>query len=192
MPSLGTVHKQAHRARECKRQRAFFGSMLVLLFLGSCVPVRALGVIERGTPAVSPSAPSWMDQAIFYEIFPRAFSPSGTLDGVTAKLDDLQTLGVNVLWLMPIHPIGKVKKLGSYGSMYAVRDYYAIDSDLGTKDDLLRFVKAAHQRHMRVILDDGTRPHGVGQRHDVAPRLLQARCQRKNSLIPMIGRTSLR
>ena len=95
-----------------------------------------------------------MDEAIFYEIFPRAFSPSGTLNGVTAKLDELQALGVNVLWLMPIHPIGKVKKLGSYGSMYAVSDYYAIDSDLGTKDDLLHLIGAAHQRHMRVILDE--------------------------------------
>lgn len=155
MPSVvGTVHKQAQRAHTCKRQCTFFGPVLVSLLLACSMPVRALGLFESDTSAVTSTAPSWMDQAIFYEIFPRAFSPSGTLNGVTARLDDLQTLGVNVLWLMPIHPIGKVKKLGSYGSMYAVRDYYAIDSDLGTKDDLLRLIKAAHQRHMRVILDE--------------------------------------
>ena len=95
-----------------------------------------------------------MDQAIFYEIFPRAFSPSGDLNGVTARLDTLQALGVNVLWLMPIHPIGKTHRMGTYGSVYAVRDYYAVNPDLGTKADLLRLVQAAHQRHMRVILDE--------------------------------------
>ena len=96
----------------------------------------------------------FLDQAIFYEIFPRAFSPAGNLQGVTAKLDQLQALGVNVLWLMPIHPIGKVKKMGSFGSVYAVSDYLAVNPDLGTKDDLLRLVQAAHARHIRVILDE--------------------------------------
>ncbi len=100
------------------------------------------------------TVPAWMDQAIFYEIFPRAFSPAGTLNGVTAKLDQLQALGVNVLWLMPIHPIGKVKKVGSYGSVYAVSDYLAVNPDLGTKDDLKHLVEAAHARQMRVILDE--------------------------------------
>lgn len=122
-------------------------------------PVRsakAPGANEARTePAwLTRNVPSWMDQAIFYEIFPRAFSPAGTLNGVTVKLDDLQKLGVNVLWLMPIHPIGKIKKMGAYGSVYAVSDYYAVDPDLGTKDDLLHLVQAAHERHMRVILDE--------------------------------------
>ncbi len=95
-----------------------------------------------------------MDQAIFYEIFPRDFSPEGTLSGVTAKLDRLQKLGVTVLWLMPIHPVGKTHRIGTYGSVYAVSDYYAIDPALGTKADLMHLVQAAHQRHMRVILDE--------------------------------------
>ena len=98
--------------------------------------------------------PSWIDQAVFYEIFLRAFFPAGTLDGVTAKLDGLQKLGVNVLWLMPIHPIGKTHRLGTYGSMYSVSDYYAIDLGLGTKADLQHLVQAAHERHMRVLLDE--------------------------------------
>ncbi|MGI4826990.1 MAG: alpha-amylase family glycosyl hydrolase [Janthinobacterium lividum] len=155
MPSvIRTVREQAQTAHKRRRQCAFIGSVLVSLFLARPTPARTLGLIKFRTPDVNPSVASWMDQAVFYEIFPRAFSPAGTLNGVTARLDDLQQLGVNVLWLMPIHPMGKVKKLGSYGSMYSVRDYYAIDSDLGTKDDLFRLVKAAHERHMRVILDE--------------------------------------
>ena len=73
---------------------------------------------------------------------------------MTAKLDDLQKLGVNVLWLMPIHPIGKTHRLGTYGSVYSVSDYFAVDPDLGTKADLTHLVQAAHAHHMRVILDE--------------------------------------
>ncbi len=54
----------------------------------------------QNTPDRAQNVPSWMDQAIFYEIFPRAFSSEGTLNGVTARLDTLQKLGVNVLWFI--------------------------------------------------------------------------------------------
>ncbi len=124
-------------------------SLLLASFLGPYTPAQTL---TDASP--SQTAPPWIDQAVFYEIFPRVFSPAGNLAGVTAGLDGLEQLGVNVLWLMPIHPIGKLHKLGTYGSMYAVSDYYAIDPALGTKDDLLHLVQAAHQRHMRVILDE--------------------------------------
>ena len=68
-------------------------------------------------------------------------------------MDDLKKLGVNVLWIMPINPNGQVKKKGTLGSPYSVRDYYAIDPAYGTKDDLKRLVSGAHQRGMKVILD---------------------------------------
>ena len=90
---------------------------------------------------------------MIYEAFPRDFSPAGDFNGVTAGLDRLQQLGVDVLWLMPIHPIGQVKRKGTLGSPYSVRDYYAINPDYGTKDDLKRLVAEAHRRHMRVIID---------------------------------------
>ena len=97
--------------------------------------------------------PAWLQSAIIYEIFPRSFSPEGNLNGVTAKLDDLQKLGVTVLWLMPIHPVGQAQKKGSNGSPYAVRDYYAVNPEYGTKEDLRRLIEETHRRHMRVILD---------------------------------------
>jgi hypothetical protein len=96
-------------------------------------------------------SPEWLKSGVIYQIFIRSFSASGDLNGVTAKLDDLRALHVNILWLMPIHPYGQVKKKGSLGSPYAVRDYYAIDSPLGTKDDLHRLVQEAHKRQMKVI-----------------------------------------
>ena len=105
--------------------------------------------------AKQPARPSpiWLKSGVIYQIFVRSFSPAGDLNGVTARLDDLHALNVNILWLMPIHPDGQVKKKGSLGSPYAVRDYYAIDPALGTKDDLHRLVQEAHNRQMKVIID---------------------------------------
>ena len=136
----------------------FFGVSRAPIVLLLLIISQALGAEPpasgQKTTVRAQVVPSWMDQAIFYEVFPRAFSSEGTLNGVTAGLDNLQKLGVNVLWLMPIHPIGKAKRLGTFGSVYAVSDYYAVDPDLGTKADLLRLVQAAHARQMRVILDE--------------------------------------
>lgn len=95
----------------------------------------------------------WVRDGVIYEIFPRVFSPEGNFKGITAQLDRLKELGVNILWLMPIHPIGQEKKKGTIGSPYAVRDYYRINPDYGTADDLKRLVSEAHRRDMKVIID---------------------------------------
>jgi glycosidase len=95
----------------------------------------------------------WVRDGVIYEIYPRAFSAEGNFKGVTARLDDLKQLGVTILWLMPIHPIGQEKKKGSIGSPYAVRDYYAINPDYGTKQDLQQLISEAHRRGMKVIID---------------------------------------
>src|SRR5579859_4845936 len=75
------------------------------------------------------TAPAWLRDGIVYEIFPRDFSATGDLNGVTARLDELKHLGVTIIWLMPIHPIGVEQRKGSYGSPYAARDYYAVNPD---------------------------------------------------------------
>jgi len=95
----------------------------------------------------------WVRDGVIYEIFPRAFSAEGNFNGITAQLDRLKDLGVTILWLMPIHPIGQEKKKGTIGSPYAVRDYYGINPDYGTKDDLKRLISEAHKRGQKVIID---------------------------------------
>ena len=95
----------------------------------------------------------WVRDGVIYEIYPRAFSQQGNLNAITARLDELKNLGVTILWLMPIHPIGQEKKKGSIGSPYAVRDYYAINPDYGTADDLKQLVREAHTRGFKVIID---------------------------------------
>jgi cyclomaltodextrinase len=98
-------------------------------------------------------SPDWVRDSVIYEIFPRNFSREGNFNAITAQLDRLKDLGITILWLMPIHPIGQEKKKGTIGSPYAARDYYAINSDYGTKEDLQRLVRETHSRGMKIILD---------------------------------------
>src|ERR1035438_3003313 len=98
-------------------------------------------------------SPQWLREGVVYEIFPRNFSPEGNFDGITAHLDELKDLGVNILWLMPIQPPGQKMRKGTLGSPYAVRDYYAINPDYGTEADLKRLVTEAHKRGLKVIID---------------------------------------
>ncbi|HSL53179.1 MAG TPA: alpha-amylase family glycosyl hydrolase, partial [Pyrinomonadaceae bacterium] len=97
------------------------------------------------TPAQRPVR-DWVRDGVIYEIYPRAFSQQGNFDAITARLDELKDLGVTILWLMPVHPIGQEKKKGTIGSPYAVRDYYAINPAYGTAADLKRLVREAHAR----------------------------------------------
>jgi glycosidase len=97
--------------------------------------------------------PAWVRGGVVYEIFPRVFSAGGNFEGITAQLDRLKELGINIIWLMPIHPTGQEKKKGTIGSPYAVRDFYAINPDYGTAEDLKRLVRESHRREMRVFID---------------------------------------
>jgi glycosidase len=98
-------------------------------------------------------SPDWLRSSVVYEIFPRNFSKEGDLNAITARLDELKDLGVDILWLMPIHPTGEKMKKGSMGSPFAVRDFYAINPDYGTTNDFKRLIGEAHKRNMKVIMD---------------------------------------
>ena len=94
----------------------------------------------------------WYKNAVFYEISVRAFKDSngdghGDLCGLTEKLDYLQTLGVDCIWIMPIYP-SPLKDDG-----YDIADYYSVDSAYGSLDQLKGMIEAAHQRGIRIIMD---------------------------------------
>ncbi|WP_084398893.1 alpha-amylase family glycosyl hydrolase [Henriciella aquimarina] len=104
-------------------------------------------------PYVKLDHPDWAKDAVLYQINTRQFTPEGTFAAAKKELDRLDALGVDILWLMPIHPIGKTNRKGSLGSPYSVKDYYGVNPEFGTLDDLKSFVDAAHERDMHVILD---------------------------------------
>ena len=126
--------------------------LVLSVALGSLCLLWSGRAADLSTATARP-APAWLSGAVIYEVYPRAFSAEGNFNGITARLGELHDLGVDVLWLMPIHPIGALERKGSYGSPYAVRDYLAINPDYGSPEDLQRLVTAAHGQKMRVILD---------------------------------------
>jgi glycosidase len=125
-------------------------AILALAAFFTALPAVAADTVSRTTARQSPD---WIRDAVVYEVFPRAFSKEGNFKGVTAQLDRLKDLGVTVIWLMPIHPVGKLKAKGTLGSPYAVRDYDAINPEYGTADDFRQLVAGAHERGMKVFID---------------------------------------
>lgn len=95
----------------------------------------------------------WSRNAVVYEVNVRQFSENGDFSAVTANIPRLHNLGVDVLWIMPVHPIGHVQRKGTYGSYYSVKDYRAIDPSYGTRDDFRTLVATAHKHGMKVLLD---------------------------------------
>lgn len=141
------------------RTRRLHGLVRLAYCVLALMMISQSGIFAQQSPprdvskATARTVPAWVRDGVIYEIFPRAFSASSDFNGVTARLDELKNLGVDILWLMPIHPVGQEKKKGSIGSPYAVRDYYAINPDYGTKDDLQRLIAQAHRRDIKVIID---------------------------------------
>ena len=99
-----------------------------------------------------PSA-EWVRGAVIYEVYLRSFSEEGTFEGLRRRIPELKELGVSVIWLMPIHPIGVLERKGTLGSPYAVQDYYAFNPEFGTEEDFRNLVRTIHESGMRVILD---------------------------------------
>jgi glycosidase len=108
--------------------------------------------------APEPTAPAmphvpWSRQTAIYQVNVRQYSPEGSFAAVTAQLPRLREMGVDIVWLMPIQPIGQVARKGTLGSYYSIRDYTAANPEFGTLADVRALVKAAHALGMKVILD---------------------------------------
>ena len=97
--------------------------------------------------------PEWSYGSVLYEMNVRQLTHEGTLRAAASRLSFLRDLGVDVVWLMPVHPIGEEGRKGSLGSYYSVRDYCAVSPELGTMEDFDAFVAEAHRLGMKVLLD---------------------------------------
>ncbi|MDU0371808.1 alpha-amylase family glycosyl hydrolase [Hymenobacter endophyticus] len=97
--------------------------------------------------------PEWAANATIYEVNLRNFTPEGTFRAFEEHLPRLAAMGISIVWLMPIHPIGQVERKGTLGSQYAVQDYFGVNPEFGTLDDLRHLVQTAHGLGLRVLLD---------------------------------------
>ena len=122
---------------------------LALFVLASCEspepPVEETKTVEEQ---------DWSVNSTIYEVNLRQMTQEGTFKAFQEQhLDRLADLGVEILWFMPIHPIGEENRKGSLGSYYSVKDYTAVNPEHGSMEDFNELVKAAHKKGMKVILD---------------------------------------
>lgn len=109
---------------------------------------------EQQLPPISKVVhPEWSKNASIYEVNIRQYSPEGTFNAFKEDLPRLKNMGVDILWLMPIHPIGELNRKGTMGSYYAVKDFKAINPEFGTEEDFRALIDAAHELEMKVIID---------------------------------------
>lgn len=95
----------------------------------------------------------WSYDSVVYEMNVRQLTTEGTFFAAMSHLEHLKDMGVDVIWLMPIYPIGKVERKGTLGSYYSISDYCGVNREFGTMKDFDAFVKRAHTLGMKVILD---------------------------------------
>ena len=99
------------------------------------------------------TSPEWSNNLTIYEVNLRQYTPQGTIRTFREHLPRLKSLGVGILWFMPIQPIGTVNRKGTLGSYYSVQDYYGINPEFGTLDEFRSLVDEIHELDMYVILD---------------------------------------
>ncbi|MEJ7627753.1 MAG: alpha-amylase family glycosyl hydrolase [Ferruginibacter sp.] len=97
--------------------------------------------------------PSYLSASNIYEVNIRQFTTEGTFKAFQKHLPRLKEMGVEILWLMPVYPIGQKNRKGVEGSYYSIKDFEDINPQFGTKQDFRRLVDAIHELNMKIILD---------------------------------------
>ncbi len=138
----------------------------MLLFTVLALAISAAGEPGRDLSSLpARPAPDWVTHGVMYQIQPRAFTPEGTLRAATARLARVAELGVDVVYLCPVFvaaddpdraswsPRQRASRMNNPRNPYRIKDYYHVDPEYGTDDDLRSFVAEAHRLGMRVLLD---------------------------------------
>jgi len=130
----------------------FLIPVIFLLFLIACYSPKKEAPVKKA-PQSFVAHPEWSRNATIYEANIRQYTPEGTFNAFSEQIPRLKKMGIDILWLMPINPIGEKNRKGSLGSYYSVRDYKGINPEFGTLDDFKKLVEKAHQQGMKVIID---------------------------------------
>ena len=122
--------------------KKFLSLVCILAMLVACKPPKNQTNANYQLPAV--------EDVVMYQVNPRVFAPNNSLKVVAQRVDSISQLGANVMWVMPIYPIGKVK---SKNSPYSISDYKQVNPEFGTLDDMKALVDSCHAHGMSIILD---------------------------------------
>lgn len=124
--------------------RAYHSTLLFILLIS---------LFSSQNPAQQFTPPGWSYNKAIYEVNVRQYSEEGTFKAFEKHLPRLKELGADILWFMPIHPIGEKNRKGTLGSYYSVQDYKAVNPEFGTIEDFKSMVKMIHKMGMYVIID---------------------------------------
>jgi 1,4-alpha-glucan branching enzyme len=126
--------------------------ILISISLFACESVQREEPKEAAKPVYTHHS-DWSKSAVIYELNIRQFSEKGDFNSVIPHLDRLKAMGIDIIWLMPVHPIGEENRKGGLGSYYSVKDYTDVNPNYGTMDDFKKLVDEIHNRDMFVIID---------------------------------------
>ena len=96
---------------------------------------------------------SELQNKVIYQVYVRNYTKAGTFKALIKKLDYIKSLGIDIIYLLPIHEIGQKGKKGSLGCPYSIKDYYSIAQELGTLNDFKKLIKEVHNRDMKIMMD---------------------------------------
>lgn len=132
-----------------------FKQMKKIITVALCVAMTGLQAQKKNakTTPLPPVSDKMMENAVIYEANIRQYSPEGTFNAFAKDIPQLKKMGVKILWVMPIHPIGVEKRKEGLGSYYSVQNYTGVNPEFGNLTDFKNLVKKAHQNGMYVILD---------------------------------------
>lgn len=123
--------------------------LTVFTFISGCQQASQ----ETATQESLVNHPEWSKSANMYEVNIRQYTGEGTFKAFQEHLPRLKEMGVDILWLMPIHPIGEEKRKGELGSYYSIKDYTAVNPNFGSMQDFKDLVKATHEKGMKLFID---------------------------------------
>lgn len=148
-------HYGTFKGKPARQRHPFLFVVLLLLTLNGCTSKAPGSSDSNGTSlaTVVKSPPAWSRNATIYEVNLRQYSESGSFSAFTSHLPRLKEMGVKIIWLMPLHPIGVQNRKGTLGSYYSVQDYLGVNPEHGTLDDLKELVCQVHEQGMYLILD---------------------------------------
>jgi len=136
-------------------------ALLLALMMSGCTAQPKAPAATEVAPAAAPAArepdvrrqAQWIKDAVIYEVNVRQYTPEGTFEAFAEHLPTLKDMGINTLWLMPIHPISQTRRSGTLGSYYSVTDYREVNPEFGTAEDFRALVEQAHAMGFTVMLD---------------------------------------
>lgn len=136
-------------------------SRIQLLSLAAVIAFTSIGCstgesgngLDESTKQALINHPEWTKSANIYEVNIRQNTPEGTFNAFREDLPRLKEMGVDIIWLMPIHPIGEKNRKGTLGSYYSIKDYRAVNPNFGTMEDFKALVDSTHKHGMKLILD---------------------------------------